>query len=99
MSVSKVDKSAIEKKVIEALRKCFDPEIPVNIYDLGLIYGIEVDETGKVDIKMTLTSPCCPVAGSLPAEVEPKVQSIPEVNDVDVNMIWELTWNDSIRFE
>src|SRR5690242_9969604 len=96
---STFDKRAIETKIIEALRKCFDPEIPVNIYDLGLIYGIDIDDAGKVKIKMTLTSPCCPVAGSLPADVEAKVQSIPEVSDVDVELVWEPTWSDSMMSE
>jgi len=72
-------RNAIEEAVIEVLRQTFDPEIPVNIYELGLIYGIDVDPSGSVEIRMTLTSPACPVAGSMPGEVEVKVAGIPGV--------------------
>jgi FeS assembly SUF system protein len=86
-------KKLIEGKVIAALQTVYDPEIPVNIYELGLIYGIEVDDTNYVKVRMTLTSPACPVAGSLPGEVEKKVQSIPEVRDAEVELTWEPPWS------
>ncbi|HEX5241935.1 MAG TPA: SUF system Fe-S cluster assembly protein [Tepidisphaeraceae bacterium] len=83
----------IEGKVIEALHEIFDPEIPVNIYELGLIYDIQVGPDRKVHIKMTLTAPACPVAGSLPGEVEKKVEAIAEVTSADVELVWEPPWS------
>ena len=83
-----VNKQVLEEKVIEVLKNCYDPEIPVNIFELGLIYEIGIDDDTNVEIKMTLTSPACPVAGSLPGEVEYKVKNIPEVNDVKVKLVW-----------
>jgi FeS assembly SUF system protein len=83
----------IEIKVIGALRGIYDPEIPVNIYDLGLIYEIKVDETDAVNVKMTLTAPACPVAGSLPGEVEAKIEAIPEVRTANVELVWEPAWS------
>lgn len=80
--------------VIAALKEIFDPEIPVNIYDLGLIYGVEVDE-GHVHINMTLTTPHCPVAESMPMEVELRVGSVPGVGVVDVNLVWDPPWDAS----
>src|SRR6266705_1822093 len=71
----------LEGPIIEVLHTCFDPEIPVDIYELGLIYGIDVQPSGEVSIRMTLTSPGCPVAGSLPGEVEEKVRSVPGVTE------------------
>lgn len=88
----KIDKAELYNSVMEVLKSCYDPEIPVNIYELGLIYEINIDEYGKVDIKMTLTSPACPVAGSLPPEVESKIKEIPEVTDCKVEVVWEPTW-------
>jgi len=82
----------LEAKIIGALHTCFDPEIPVDIYELGLVYGIEIDPAGNVEVKMTLTSPNCPVAGSLPMEVEQKVQSVEGVNDVKVELVWDPPW-------
>jgi FeS assembly SUF system protein len=82
----------IEKKVIEALQTCYDPEIPVNIYELGLIYNIDVQPTGIVDIRMTLTSPACPAAGSLPPEVRWKTQEVPGVKDANVEVVWDPPW-------
>jgi FeS assembly SUF system protein len=83
----------IRQKVIEALQSCFDPEIPVNIYELGLVYGIDVDEQkGEVGIRMTLTSPACPVAGSLPPEVEAKMRVIPGVTKAAVEVVWDPPW-------
>jgi FeS assembly SUF system protein len=85
----------LEAQVIEAVRSCFDPEIPVNIYELGLIYDLKVDESGKVAIQMTLTSPACPAAQSLPGEVRNKVQAVPGVTEVQVDVVWEPPWDPS----
>jgi len=94
-----VEQKLIEGKVIEALREIFDPEIPVNIYELGLIYNIKVLPDNAVQIKMTLTAPACPVAGSLPGEVERKVESIPEVKSADVELVWEPPWSRDLMSE
>ncbi len=82
----------LREKVIQQLRDCYDPEIPVNIYDMGLVYDVDIQENGFVSIQMTLTSPACPVAGSLPIEVEERVKSIPEVHSVQVDLVWEPPW-------
>jgi FeS assembly SUF system protein len=79
--------------VVEALKEIYDPEIPVNIYDLGLIYGVDVGEDGHVVVTMTLTTPHCPVAESMPAEVELRVGSVPGVGDVEVNLVWDPPWD------
>lgn len=79
--------------VVAALKEIFDPEIPVNIYDLGLIYAVEVDEGGAADITMTLTTPHCPVAESLPGEVELRVAAVPGVRDANVNIVWDPPWD------
>jgi FeS assembly SUF system protein len=89
----------IESAVVEALQMCFDPEIPVNIYDLGLIYGIDVSPENAVTIRMTLTSPACPVAGSLPPEVEQKVRDIPGVSSSKVELVWEPPWGKHLLSE
>ena len=85
--------SDIKNKVIDEVKKIFDPEIPVNIYDLGLIYKIEVDEKNKVKVDMTLTSPNCPVAESLPNDVKNSIKKIEGVSDVDLNLVWEPPWD------
>jgi FeS assembly SUF system protein len=87
------DKIVLEQKVIEKLKNCYDPEIPIDIYELGLIYEIKIDDNSNVYIKMTLTSPACPVAGSLPGEVKNKVKSIEGVNDVFVDIVFDPPWN------
>lgn len=79
--------------VIAALRDIFDPEIPVNIYDLGLIYGVDVDADGHVAVTMTLTTPHCPVAESMPGEVELRVAAVPGVRDAEVNLVWDPPWD------
>ena len=85
--------SDLRTKVIEVLQSCYDPEIPVNIYELGLVYGVDVNqETGEVSVKMTLTSPACPVAGSLPPEVEAKIRAVPGVSKVGVEVVWDPPW-------
>ena len=85
--------SDIKNKVIEEIKKIYDPEIPVNIYELGLIYKIEVDNKNKVNINMTLTSPNCPVAESLPKEVKDNIMKIEGVSDVNLNLVWEPPWD------
>jgi FeS assembly SUF system protein len=87
--------TTLRDRVVEALRTVFDPEIPVNIYDLGLIYGVETSEAGAVDITMTLTAPNCPAAGVLPGEVDDKVQAVEGVTDVHVNLVWDPPWDRS----
>jgi FeS assembly SUF system protein len=88
-----LEQKLLEGKVIEALREIYDPEIPVNIYELGLIYNITVNPDQTVHVKMTLTAPACPVAGSLPGEVEKKIEAIPEVKSADVELVWEPAWS------
>jgi FeS assembly SUF system protein len=82
----------MNEEIVKALKTCYDPEIPVNIWELGLIYDVKADPAGAVDIKMTLTSPNCPVAGSLPREVESKIRAIPGVTDVKLELVWEPPW-------
>jgi len=85
---------AIAEKVIEALRTVYDPELPVNIYDLGLIYDIDVDaDTSAVYVQMTLTAPGCPVAGTLPGEVQKKIETVPGVPQVVVELVWDPPWS------
>ncbi len=93
MDTTPINPLVIEAQVMEALRTCFDPEIPVNIYELGLIYEIKVDPTGAVGIRMTLTSPNCPAAGSLPGEVRDKVQAVPGVTAAKVDVVWDPPWD------
>jgi FeS assembly SUF system protein len=83
----------IKNKVIESLKKIFDPEIPVNIYELGLIYKVEIDDKNKVNVDMTLTSPNCPVAESLPNEVKEGIKKVEGVSDVNLNLVWEPPWD------
>lgn len=93
------DPEAIREEVIKVLRTVYDPEIPVNIYELGLVYQVDVKPNGFVSVVMTLTSPMCPVAGTLPPEVEMKVQSVPGVTDACVELVWEPSWNMSMMTE
>jgi FeS assembly SUF system protein len=88
-----INETVIEAQVLDALRTCYDPEIPVNIFELGLIYDVHANEAGVVEIKMTLTSPQCPAAQSLPAEVEGKVKALPGVTDVKIDLVWEPPWD------
>jgi FeS assembly SUF system protein len=85
--------NATEEKIIAALRQVYDPEIPLNIYDLGLIYKIEVGEGGVVDIEMTLTAPGCPVAGEMPGMVASAAETVDEVKEARVNLVWEPAWD------
>jgi FeS assembly SUF system protein len=79
-------------RIVTALRTVHDPEIPVNIYDLGLIYGMDIDADGRVDVQMTLTAPACPVAESMPAEVECALRAVDGVSDVRVHLVWDPPW-------
>ncbi len=83
----------IYEGVIAALKEIFDPEIPVNIYELGLIYGVDVTDEGSVTVAMTLTTPHCPVAESMPGEVELRVSAVPGVRDAEVNLVWDPPWD------
>jgi FeS assembly SUF system protein len=87
--LTSIEKSLLEAEVVEQLRTVFDPEIPVNVYDLGLIYDIRIDEEKNAHILMTLTSPMCPVAGTLPGEVEEAAKQAPGVGNVTVELTWE----------
>jgi FeS assembly SUF system protein len=87
-----VDVQEIQEKIIAALQTCFDPEIPVNIYELGLIYDIDVKPSGQVEIKMTLTSPACPAALTLPPEVQAKVSKVWGVKSANVEVVWDPPW-------
>ncbi len=85
----------LEQEIVKVLCTCFDPEVPVNIYELGLIYDLVVEPSGAVGLRMTLTSPACPVAGSLPGEVESKVRRVPGVRSVKVDLVWDPPWTPS----
>ena len=87
------DGSGLRERIIEILKTCYDPEIPVDIYELGLIYDIDIDAGSNVAVKMTLTSPMCPVAGSLPPEVEHKIAGVEGVRDVRVDLVWDPPWD------
>lgn len=89
----------LEADVIATLKTIYDPEIPVDIYELGLIYGIDIAEDRSVAIRMTLTSPICPVAGSLPPEVEAKVAGVSGVSSASVELVWEPPWNPGMMSE
>lgn len=88
-----MERIAIYDKVIEMLHTCYDPEIPVDIYELGLIYDVKVEESGAVNVKMTLTAPNCPAAQSLPVEVKYKVESVPRVTAANVEVVWDPPWD------
>jgi FeS assembly SUF system protein len=89
----------LEQQVIAALRTVYDPEIPINIHELGLIYRLDVSPTGDVTIRMTLTSPACPVAGSLPGEVEAKVKAVPGVKSAKVELVWDPPYHPDMMSE
>jgi FeS assembly SUF system protein len=97
MNVSEI--IALNDKIVEKMRTVYDPEIPVNIYDLGLIYEVKVEPTADVYVRMTLTSPGCPAAGTLPGEVEDKIVTIPGVKKVKVDVVWEPTWDKNMMSE
>jgi FeS assembly SUF system protein len=83
---------SLEEQIVAALKTCYDPEIPVDIYELGLIYGIDVDPDGAVVVRMTLTSPMCPAAESLPPEVQRKIQGVSGVTTAKIDIVWEPVW-------
>jgi len=88
-----MQKKLLEAKVIAALHKIYDPEIPIDIYELGLVYDIEIHDDDSVKVQMTLTAPACPVAGSLPGQVEQQIESIPEVTSAEVVLVWDPPWS------
>ena len=89
----------LKEKIITEIKKIFDPEIPVNIYELGLIYDIIISKNNEVQIKMTLTSPNCPVAESLPQEVKTSVMQLKDVKKVDLDLVWDPPWEKSMMSE
>ena len=91
--------TTLKEKIIAEVKKIYDPEIPVNIYELGLIYDINVDDKNNVKINMTLTTPNCPVAESLPKEVQDSVKTIKGINDVNLKLVWEPPWDKSMMSE
>jgi len=94
-----VPPAELRESIIAAMRTVFDPEIPVNIYDIGLIYELNIEPSGHVGIKMTLTSPMCPAAETLPPEVERKVAAVAGVTDVTLDLVWEPTWSPAMMSE
>ena len=92
-------KGKLEQNIVSLLTTVYDPEIPVDIWELGLIYEIKIDDDANVYVKMTLTSPACPVAGSLPPEVKEKVKSVEGVNDVYVDLVWNPPWDKDMMSE
>lgn len=99
VSLSDADRSAIRERVVEAMKTVYDPEIPVDIYELGMVYDIAVDERGHVIVTMTLTSPSCPVAGTLPLEVEDKVKRVDGVKEGKVDLVWDPPWTPELMSE
>ena len=92
MEENTLNTEEVKEKIVEMIRTVFDPEIPVNIYDLGMIYNIDVQPDGKAAVTMTLTSPNCPVIESLPAEIEQKVRSVPGVTTGNIELVWDPPW-------
>jgi FeS assembly SUF system protein len=91
--LSSIEQTIIEAQAIEVLRTCYDPEIPVNIYEMGLIYQIKISDEGEIEVKMSLTSPNCPAIQSLPSEVQEKLKTIPGVKDARVIVVWDPPWD------
>jgi FeS assembly SUF system protein len=94
-----VDTEALRARIIEVLRNVYDPEIPVNIYDLGLIYGLDISDSGEVKVRMTLTAPGCPVAQTFPGMVEATVMAVDGVKDAKVELTWEPPWTREMMSE
>jgi FeS assembly SUF system protein len=92
-AIERMNAGELREPIIEALRTVYDPEIPVNLYDLGLIYRIDIGEDGSVAIDMTLTAPACPVAGMMPVMVKEAVQKVDGVGDVEVELVWDPPWS------
>jgi len=99
MSKNKPDKQELEHKIIEMIKTCYDPEIPVNIYEMGLIYDIQIDDSYQALVKMTLTSPGCPVAGTLPGEIQEKVKSVEGISNAKVEVVWDPPWTPDMMTE
>ncbi len=99
MTKNKINLNDLENEIVKKISEIYDPEIPVNIYELGLIYDIKISDSFDVNIEMTLTSPNCPVAESLPLEVEQKVSNIAEVNSCKVNIVFEPAWQKEMMSE
>ena len=97
--MSEIDTAALREDVIEALKSVYDPEIPVNIYEMGMIYEVRVEENGYAYVKMTLTTPACPVAGTLPGEVEHRVAAVERVSDAKVELVWDPPWTQEMLSE
>ena len=97
--IKKFEKNIIKDQVVEELRKVMDPEIPVNLYDLGLIYNIKIDSNNNISIEMTLTNPNCPVAGSMPKSVGLAVENIPNLSSIKVELVWYPKWDKSLMSE
>ena len=89
----------LKEKIIAEIKKIYDPEIPVNIYELGLIYDVKIENNNSVKVKMTLTTPNCPVAESLPKEVKDSIMELPEINEVDLQLVWDPPWDKSMMSE
>jgi len=89
----------LQDRVVDVLKTCYDPEIPVNIYDLGLIYEVQVSDGNDIHVRMTLTSPACPVAETLPPEVEQKIREIPDVNSAKVEITFDPPWDKNMMSE
>ena len=89
----------LKEKIIKEIKKIYDPEIPVNIYELGLIYEVKIEKDNNVKVKMTLTTPNCPVAESLPKEVKDSIMQVKEVNNVDLELVWDPPWDKSMMSE
>lgn len=93
------EKTQIEERIVEVLKTVYDPEIPVNVYDLGLIYKIDLKEDGDLDMDMTLTAPACPAADFIMEDVRQKVESVTGVNSANINLVFEPTWDQSMMSE
>ena len=93
VAVERMDAEELREPIIDALRKVYDPELPVNIYDLGLIYQIDIADTGNCHIDMTLTAPACPVAGMMPVMVKQAVEQVEGVGEVEVDLVWDPPWS------
>lgn len=91
--------NALGERIVEAIKTCYDPEIPVNIYELGLIYKVDIEDDDTVLVDMTLTSPNCPVAESLPIDVQDKIKAVEGVKDCQINLVWEPSWHPSMMSE
>jgi FeS assembly SUF system protein len=99
MEGSETQPTELRERIVEVLHTVYDPEIPVDIYELGLVYGIEIDESSRVKLRMTLTAPGCPVAGSMPEEIRQKLLSIPGVTDAEIELVWDPPWNPGMMSE